>query len=279
MFNNTIDPLVFYKIMKYPVPKNKEQFFWFEEISNLAENNIDNYSWDEKNLLIDDFMLVINKYWFLYRSFPFVSNIYLCNSISFNAIDEDSDIDFFLVTKQNRIWTSRFFSVLMCQLFWLRWWKQKKPKKIDLGFYVSEDVLNMYNLCLKPYDLYIVYWLVHLVPLYSENINNKDVIFQENKWLKNYLPNLSIKSNIHLWNQFFEWSNLFKKIVEKILWWFLWDFFEFLIKSIWLPIVIYKTKKQWKNAWGIIVSDKILKFHWADIRKLVNLKYSIFNKK
>jgi len=62
MFNNTIDPLVFYKIMKYPVPKNKEQFFWFEEISNLAENNIDNYSWDEKNLLIDDFMLVINKY-------------------------------------------------------------------------------------------------------------------------------------------------------------------------------------------------------------------------
>lgn len=266
--------------MKYPVPKNKELFFWFNEEKKTVNNTCDDvYSWTERNILLDDFLNVINKYWWLYRSFPFIKNIYLCNSITFNAIDSESDIDFFLVVKKNRLWTARFFSVVISHLLWLRWWKKKQTKKIDLWFYISEDVLNIYNICLKPYDLYMIYWLIHLVPLYSEKFEWKNIIFNENKWIKNYLPNWNWEQTINLWNDFFEWNSLFKKILEKIFWWLLWDIFESLIKFIWLPIVMYKTKKQGNHAWWILISDKILKFHWSDIRKIVNLKYSVFNKK
>jgi hypothetical protein len=42
---------------------------------------------------------------------------------------------------------------------------------------------------------------------------------------------------------------------------------------IWFPIVIYKTKKDKKNAWTIYLSDTILKFHGNDPRKDINKEF------
>jgi hypothetical protein len=42
---------------------------------------------------------------------------------------------------------------------------------------------------------------------------------------------------------------------------------------VWLPIVIYKTKKDKINSWTIYLSDDMLKFHWNDPRKKINNKF------
>ena len=34
-----------------------------------------------------------------FQSIPFIEQIFLCNSISFNALDKNSDIDLFIITK------------------------------------------------------------------------------------------------------------------------------------------------------------------------------------
>jgi predicted nucleotidyltransferase len=55
----------------------------------------------------------IQSYARLYRSIPFVEQIYLCNSITFNALHEGSDIDILIITKPGMLWLARARSWLM----------------------------------------------------------------------------------------------------------------------------------------------------------------------
>ncbi|MDR0650197.1 MAG: hypothetical protein LBG59_02025 [Candidatus Peribacteria bacterium] len=48
---------------------------------------------------MDDYIAEIEKYATLYKSLPFVEEIYLCNSITFNALHQDSDIDLFIIAR------------------------------------------------------------------------------------------------------------------------------------------------------------------------------------
>lgn len=101
--------LVFYKIMKYEVPSNY-QYFLFEKSTQQKQEDIlraqefppdeQKYSRDKKNPHMDDFVQYINKFKRLYKTIPFIQSIYLCNSITFNALTEDSDIDVFIVSKE-----------------------------------------------------------------------------------------------------------------------------------------------------------------------------------
>ena len=120
------DHLVFYKIMNYSVPHN-HQYFLFEKTTQEKQEDIlraqefppneQKYSRDKKNPYIDDFLLYINKFQRLYKSLPFIQSIYLCNSITFNALTEDSDIDVFIVTKEGALWRARFWSAILFFLF------------------------------------------------------------------------------------------------------------------------------------------------------------------
>lgn len=106
---NDNEHLVFYKIMKYPVPHNY-QYFLFEKKTQQKQEDIlraqefppdeQKYSRDKKSPHMDDFLQYIAKYKRLYKTVPFIQSIYLCNSITFNAITEDSDIDICIVTKE-----------------------------------------------------------------------------------------------------------------------------------------------------------------------------------
>jgi len=109
---NTLDDnqhLIFYKIMNYKVPNNYS-YFLFEKKARENQEAIlrakefppdkQKYSRDKKNPHMDDFGTIIKKYHRLYKSIPYVQSIYLCNSLTFNAPKENSDIDLFIVTKK-----------------------------------------------------------------------------------------------------------------------------------------------------------------------------------
>lgn len=262
--------------MNYPVPKESEKFFFMssKESENFEKQN-KNFSRNQKNPFLDEYINYLNKFWWIYRSIPFVKNIYLCNSISFNALKQDSDIDLFIVCKSSRIWLCKFFASLLFFLSWTKKISKKTRKKFCLCFFSSEDSLNFYNISLKPYDIYFVYWLAHLAPLYEENPGESEKIFQENTWIKSCLSNLPLWVNIYLGNKKFVWNSGFKKFIEKIFWSKIWFVFEKIIKSVNLPIMLWKKKRLGNNWKNIIVSDHIMKFIWEDIRKKVNLLYKI----
>ena len=283
--NLSIQPyLRFYEIMNYPVPKNTELFFQYSDTENTNANKLlknksinETENWfsrDKKSEYMDEYLQEIKRLKSTFQSIPFVEQIFLCNSISFNALDKNSDIDLFIIAEPWRIRTVKFRSMILFTLKWAkRFWK-KTRKKICLSFFITSDSQNLYPISLHSLDIYLAYRIAHLVLVYQpdEEINNS--FFKSNKWIKWILPNYQEKQTISLWIKPFTWTTKFKNIMENLWDWFLWNIFEQTIKHIQKTIIYLKRIRD--PVWNkdVIVSDTMLKFH-QDIREKVSLKYNI----
>lgn len=55
----------------------------------------------------------VSSYNTLFSYIPGISCICVCNSLAMNAAHANSDIDLFIITKKNRLWTARIFMTLL----------------------------------------------------------------------------------------------------------------------------------------------------------------------
>lgn len=270
--------------MKYPVPKNTELFFQYSDTENTNANKLlkdtsedDTENWfsrDQKSKYMDEYLKEIKRLKSTFQSIPFVEQIFLCNSISFNALEENSDIDLFIIAEPWKIRTVKFRSMILFTLKWAkRLWK-KSRKKICLSFFITSDSQNLYPISLPSLDIYLAYRIAHLVLIYQpdEEINNS--FFESNKRVKWILPNYQEKQTISLWIKPFSWNTKFKNIMETLWDWFLWNIFEWIVKHVQKAII--RLKRMRNPVWNkdVIVSDTMLKFH-QDIREKVSLKYNV----
>ena len=197
-----------------------------------------------------------------------------CWVISFNALDENSDIDIFIITEPWRIWTVKFWSMILFMLKWAKRFWRKSRKKICLSFFITSDQQNLYPISLPSLDVYLAYRISHLVLIYQpdEKLNNS--FFESNKWVKWILPNYQEKQIISLWINPFHWNTKFKDTIETLWDWFLWNIFERIVKHIQKAII--RLKRMRNPVWNkdVIISDSMLKFH-QDIREKISLKYNI----
>ena len=276
--------LRFYEIMNYPVPKNTELFFQYSDTeptnANKLLKNIDEDEWwdsfsrDQKSEYMDEYLKEVKRLKSTFQSIPFVEQIFLCNSISFNALDKNSDIDVFIIAEPWRIWTVKFWSMILFTLKWAkRIWK-KSRKKICLSFFITSDSQNLYPISLPSLDIYLAYRIAHLVLIYQPNEEVNNSFFENNKWVKWILPNYQEKQTISLWINPFHWNTRFKDTMETLWNWFLWNIFERIVKHIQKAII--RLKRIWNPVWNkdVIISDSMLKFH-QDIREKVSLKYNL----
>ncbi len=274
--------LRFYEIMDYPIPKNAELFFQYSDRENtnkLLRNTYEDNQWnwfsrDQKSKYMDEYLKEIKRLKTTFQSIPFVQQIFLCNSISFNALDENSDIDLFIIAKPGRIRTVKFRSMLLFTLKWAkRFWKRIR-KKICLSFFITSDSQNLYPISLSSLDIYLAYRIAHLVLIYQPDGKENNSFFESNKWVKGILPNYQEKQTISLWIEPFKWNTKFKNIMESLWNWLLWNIFEWKVKHI--QKVIIRIKRIRDPTWNkdVIISNTMLKFH-QDIREKVSLKYNV----
>lgn len=276
--------LRFYEIMNYPVPKNSELFFQYSDTERTNANKIlkdstenENLNWfsrDKRSEFMDEYLQEIKRLESTFQSIPFVEQIFLCNSISFNALDKNSDIDLFIIAEPGRIRTVKFRSMILFTLKWAkRIWK-KIRKKICLSFFITSDSQNLYSISLPSLDIYLAYRIAHLILIYKPDEKTNNSFFESNKWVKWILPNYQEKQAISLWISPFSWNTKFKNIMETIWDWFLWNIFERTVKHIQKAII--RLKRMRNPIWNkdVIVSDSMLKFH-QDIREKVSLKYNV----
>ena len=274
--------LRFYEIMGYPVPQKAELFFQYSETENIKRiiKNTDKketwnwFSRDQKSKYMDEYLKEIKRLKTTFQSIPFVEQIFLCNSISFNALDENSDIDLFIVTEPGRIRTVKFRSMLLFTLKWAkRFWK-KIRKKICLSFFITSDYQNLYPISLSSLDIYLAYRIAHLVLIYQPDENENNSFFESNKWVKWILPNYQEKQVISLWIEPFRWNTKLKNIMESLWNWLLWNIFEWTVKQFQKAII--RIKRIRNPIWNkdVIISDTMLKFH-QDIREKISLKYNL----
>ncbi|MFA5062321.1 MAG: hypothetical protein WC526_04205 [Patescibacteria group bacterium] len=203
------------------------------------------------------------------RSVPFLKAVFVCNSVAFGQAGEGSDIDFFIITEKNRIWLVRLFAAFLLSLFRLRRVGDKAKNKVCLSFFAADDNLDLSPLKIVDEDIYLVYWIHKLIPIYDpENYYQK--FLDANRWTEKFLPNtFRVKPASYL---FAVRDSAFGRIWKK-MWQAMWQgdygkLIETQAKKIQLAKMKFSGKDiERKGDKGVVISDSMLKFHEQDARE------------
>jgi len=194
----------------------------------------------------------VSQYNTYFAKVPWILGIAVCNSLAMNSCHENSDIDLFIITKKNRLWTTRICMTLLLTVLGQRKTRSKHKWKFCLSFFITQGWLDLESIALES-DIYLSYWIDTLKP-----IINRQNVFEE-FYRKN---NRLLWKNIS-WDEKNRTSGLWK--TRKFSTSF-WDYCEKLLKFTFFPRTKKSFQKLWKPFW-IVVSDTMLKFHDKDRRK------------
>lgn len=204
------------------------------------------------------------------RFIPWVKAIFIGSSLGILNATENSDIDFLVITSKNRIWSARFFLAGALAIFGMRPKEGKTRDKFCLGYFLTEDDLNLEETKTGDSDICLGYLLAAYLPLYDED-NLWEKFWLENNWIKKQLPNFDFRIKTE---KFLIKPRLIKakRIVARTQ--FKWE--EGLIKrfQLWkMPAIL---KEMANKDTRVIVNDRRLKLHSNDKRGYYN---QLFEKK
>lgn len=185
------------------------------------------------------------------RLIPWIKLIGISGGLALNNASKRDDIDFFIITSKNRLWVSRFLSILILDLFNVRrrvgMNSNLAKRKICLNTILDED-----NLEQKLNDLYTAHEVLQMKVLWQrEGIYSK--FLSDNEWTFKFLPN---------WSSKIKYLKPEKKGVFKIL-----NIMEDLAKSLQLKVM--------KKPKGLEkVEQGALYFHPIDYRGIILKEYT-----
>jgi predicted nucleotidyltransferase len=115
--------------------------------------------------------------------FPYVRGIGISGSLSKNYASETADIDFFIITKANRLWIARTIMHLFKKLTFLT----GNQHFYCMNYYVDEKALR-----LEEQNIYTAIEMITLMPARGEGLHN---FFTANNWVNDWFGSYAIKSN------------------------------------------------------------------------------------
>lgn len=271
----------FYEVMNYPVPKQQDIYRYINEIKESEKKTIQmqsvqtQFSRDTENDLMKSYQLFLSERVNFLKHIPFISQIYLCNSITFNALHPWSDIDLCIITKPWYLWYARLWSWLFFSFLQLKRsaWRGDHSYRFCLSFYIDAQHTDLISLRKQQGDVYLSYRLAHTVLLYTNNDYPDNYLQIQNTKLLSYLPNHPSSQTIFLDIPVINGSSWWKKIIEKIFSTLPGKRLQKIIGIIrWWIINAYKTSKLSRHSREhIIVSWTMLKFY-TDKRTLYQHK-------
>jgi predicted nucleotidyltransferase len=115
--------------------------------------------------------------------FPFVKAVGISGSLSKGYYDEDSDIDFFVITKDSKLWICRTLLMLYKKLFLLN-----SRKYFCVNYFISETQLEI-----EEKNRFTATELKTLIPLEGKSIF--EAFYKNNQWVNEYFSNFQPKYN------------------------------------------------------------------------------------
>lgn len=110
----------------------------------------------------------------LISQFPFVRAVALSGSISKGYMDSFKDVDYFIITKPNRLWLSRTMLVFYKKVFLLN-----SFRFFCLNYFIDEN-----NLEITDQNIFTATELNTLIPIYGFELTRD--FQQSNNWVKDY---------------------------------------------------------------------------------------------
>ena len=143
---------------------------------------------------------------FLFK-FPYVRGVAISGSLSKNYADKKADIDFFIITKANRLWIARTILHLFKKITFL----VGRQHYYCMNYFIDEEALRI-----PEKNIYTATEVITLLPVAGSIAMNK--FFEANAWSKETLPasvpdrTLKISDNTSSLKTFseriFNWDNL-----------------------------------------------------------------------
>ena len=112
--------------------------------------------------------------------FPFVRGISLSGSLSKGFVDEDPDIDYFIITKPNRLWIARTLLIGFKKIFLLNSYKY-----FCLNYFVTQESMEI-----EEKNLFTATEIATMIPVFGHNV--KKSFFESNEWIREFFPNFEI---------------------------------------------------------------------------------------
>lgn len=163
--------------------------------------------------------------------FPFVEGVGVSGSLAKGVLLDDSDFDFFIITKPKRLWIARSLLILYKKIFLLN-----SRKYFCVNYFIDTDHLEI--------EEKNIFTANEISTLIAVNGQVFDAFFSNNKWVseyKNYTHNLEKRTV----NQPKNWLSKSIEILLKG------KFGEFIDKHF-MSITI----KRWKKKFGAFETDK-----------------------
>lgn len=223
----------------------------------------------------------------IFRFIPWVKMIAVGNLIGAHNMKDGGDIDFFIIAEKKRVWIARFFCAGIAEILRLRPKDGNSRDKICLSFYASESAMDLSGLMMRQEnDIYFIYWLAGLVPIY-------DVGGAYENFIK---ANRGILSNLPNWNPII---HLMQRLVKPFSRGFYHDLADLLVGGLeakfqkaQIKLLPPKLKNLMNQGSRVVVNDEIIKLHANDrreeyaakhkekIKELagITICYEIFNK-
>jgi len=139
----------------------------------------------------------------LVYKFPYVRSVGISGSVSKNFADENADIDYFIITKANRLWIAR----TLLHLFKKNPFLKNRNEHYCMNYFVDEE-----DLLIEEKNVYTATELFTIIPMAGNGSMKK--FFKANTWSFSYFPNRglpTVKEDIK------KSSPWFKKLAESIL--------------------------------------------------------------
>lgn len=183
----------------------------------------------EGNRLAAHRMRMARKYSRLIAAFPFVRAVMLSGSISKNFMDENSDIDYFIVTETKRLWILRTMLAVFRRIFLFN-----SRRNFCVNYFVDTD-----NLEIPDRNIFVATELVTLKPMYGETMIKE--FFNENRWIHALLPQASFDAMEQSDPRFFV-----KELFEKSSRLFPMDAMNYWL----LNFSVARWKRKYSKQWG-----------------------------
>ncbi len=120
----------------------------------------------------------------LLGQFPFVRAVAISGSLSKNAASEGADIDYFIITKQGRLWVCRTLLHLFKKLTFLA----GRQHDFCMNYFLDEAELE-----LKDKNIFTAVESATIIPVYGPAAVER--FFRDNWWVGHFLPNQPAPKN------------------------------------------------------------------------------------
>lgn len=236
----------FYQMMEYPIPFNRDIFWYFWEWESLWGGVWFEISRAKLSEHIQTARRDYRFWWVVWMIVPFVEAVYITWSSSFNVWDAKEPLHIGVVLSRWRFWRwylcVHVYVMLANIVQRIRW-----STRVRIDRALSEQDTSLLSYRQGEYDVWSVYMVAHTSLRYQKYSSMPRSLYTTNSRICSYLPQHPLQSVISCGQELVSGKSRAWRYVEKIVgvFWLSWVWWLYRIVYIAYTMVrnIFRTKK------------------------------------